>query len=194
MPAQTTKPTKRDQLIDAALELFDAGGFHATGIDAIIARAGVAKMTLYKHFGSKEELIVAALDRQSEDALACMKSKIEASSSDPEERLLAIFDIAEKQCADKGWRGCAFLRASGEFGDLDCAVHAAAANHGARMHEFVSQLCSDAGVTNPACLAQQLLVLHTGAIASAQIAGGTDPVCSARTSARILIDATRAAG
>ncbi len=193
MPTEA-RTSKRDQLIDAALELFDAGGFHATGIDAIIARAGVAKMTLYKHFGSKDELIVAALDRCSQDALACLRSKIESASDDPEERLLAIFEIAQQQCADKAWRGCTFLRAAGEFGDVDSPVHAAAANHGARVLEYLTSLCAAVGVAKPGCLAQQLLVLHTGAVASAQIAGAIDPVCSARSTAKVLIDAARAHG
>ncbi|MEQ8850460.1 MAG: TetR/AcrR family transcriptional regulator [Phycisphaerales bacterium] len=191
MPTQA-RTSKRAQLIDAALELFDAGGFHATGIDAIIARAGVAKMTLYKHFGSKEELIVAALDRRSEDALACLRERVESSSDDPEQRLLAIYDVAQQQCAERGWRGCTFLRASGEFGDAGCAIHAAAAKHGERMLRYITELCQSAGIERPNCLAQQLLVLHTGAVASAQIAGAADPVCGARSTAKILIDAARA--
>lgn len=193
MPANV-RTSKRDQLIDAALELFDAGGFHATGIDAIIARAGVAKMTLYKHFGSKDELIVAALDRCSVDALACLKYNIETSSNDPEERLLTIFDIAQQQCADKGWRGCTFLRASGEFGDVESPVHVAAAKHGARVLAFITELCDAIGVARPGHLAQQLLVVHTGAVASAQIVGALDPGCSPRSTAQVLINAAKADG
>lgn len=185
--------SKRDQLIHAALELFDAGGFHATGIDAIIARAGVAKMTLYKHFGSKDELIVAALDRRSEESMACLSAHAHAASDDPVKRLLSVFDAARRQCAEEGWRGCTFQRASGEFGDAENPVHIAAARHAQRMQRFMTALCADAGVPDAPCLASQLCVLYMGAVASAQLSGGTDPVCSARASAAVLIDAARAA-
>ena len=88
----------------------------------------------------------------------------------PEGQVLALFDMAHKQCSDKGWRGCTFLRASGEFGDVESPVHAAAANHGARMLAFITDLCAAIGVKNPGQLAQQLLVVHTGAVASAKTA------------------------
>ncbi|GJM20051.1 MAG: TetR family transcriptional regulator [Phycisphaeraceae bacterium] len=186
----TMGTSKRDQLLEAALELFEAGGFHATGIDAIVARAGVAKMTLYKHFASKDELIVAALDRQSERAMACITKTIRERTPDPVERLLAVFDAGEEQCAKQGWRGCTFQRASGEFGEPENPVHIAASRHLARFREFLAELAADAGAKDPACLSHQLLVLYTGAIAVAQVSGDPEPVCAAKKTVRVLLGAT----
>ncbi len=94
--------TRRDHLIDTALRLFYQQGYHATGIDRILAESGVAKMTLYKHFRSKDELILAALQLRDERFRNWLMAEMEAASPDPVERLLAMFDALEQLCREAG--------------------------------------------------------------------------------------------
>src|SRR3954466_563153 len=82
---------KRDHLVAVAQKMFCDAGFHAVGVDAILERAGVARMTLYKNFGSKEELILAALKREDVMFRQWLVSSVEARSQRPEDRILAIF-------------------------------------------------------------------------------------------------------
>ena len=108
--------SRRDELVDTALRLFYTRGFNATGIDKILAEAGGAKMTLYKHFRSKEELILAALNRRDEQFRNWLMGEMEKASPRPRERLLAMFDALEdwfngRAFKGLGFNGCAFINA-----------------------------------------------------------------------------------
>src|SRR5512147_379340 len=87
--------SKRDQLVDSAFRLFYRDGYHAVGIDTILREAEIAKMTLYHHFRSKEDLIVAAIERRSAQIASEVKAALEAAGASPRKRLLAIFDWYE---------------------------------------------------------------------------------------------------
>ncbi|HBA44175.1 MAG TPA: TetR family transcriptional regulator, partial [Alphaproteobacteria bacterium] len=84
---------KRAHLIDVAAELFNRYGYHAAGIDRVIAEAGIAKTTLYRHFKSKEDLIVAALRRMDERFRTEMQQFVAQATPDPKQRILATFDF-----------------------------------------------------------------------------------------------------
>ena len=116
--------SKRDVLVDTALRLFYTQGFNATGIDKILAESGVAKMTMYKHFKSKDELILAALTQRDEQFRDWLTSEMQKAGPNPREQLLAMYDALEdwfKGNAFKGmgFSGCAFINASSEFAKLD---------------------------------------------------------------------------
>ena len=108
---------KREQLVDTALRLFYQDGYHATGIDKIIQEAGVARGTLYKHFKSKDDLILAVLRRRDEEFRAWFKTYVERAASDPRGRLLAMFDgmtewFKGKAFPGRPFHGCSFINAS----------------------------------------------------------------------------------
>ena len=86
---------KRDELIDAAIKLFKRDGYRATGVDRLMEETGIAKTTLYRHFATKDELIVAALMRIDELAREDMRAFVEAASDHPQKRILAAFDWLE---------------------------------------------------------------------------------------------------
>ncbi|HDL16453.1 MAG TPA: TetR/AcrR family transcriptional regulator, partial [Rhizobiales bacterium] len=90
------RPSKKEHLVDTAVKLFGRDGFNATGIDKILQEAGVARMTLYKHFKSKDELILAALRRRDEQFRIWFKSAVEKTGGSPAQRLLASFDALEE--------------------------------------------------------------------------------------------------
>src|SRR5215831_10344922 len=120
---------KRDHLLAVAQRMFCDRGFHAVSVDAILDQAGVARMTLYKNFGSKEDLIVATLQREDRMFRQWLVSAVEAQSRKPEQRILSLFDALHARFASEGYYGCAFIRASIEFPNSAHPVHRAAREH-----------------------------------------------------------------
>ena len=184
---------KAQQLIDAAVELFNERGYRATGIDAILERAGVAKMTLYKHFGTKDELILSALRAADERSRAWMVTEIERRAADPRGRLLALFGFAGDWVRGEDFRGCMFIRASGELaGDAAAGsdpVRAACAEHVALIERYVEGLAVQAGAADPPGLARQLVLLFQGVLTAGQSGVGGPMIETATTAAATLIDA-----
>lgn len=186
--------SRREHLIEVALRLFYTRGYHATGIDKILAEAGVAKMTLYKHFRSKDELILAALRRRDEVFRNWLMGAMDQASSDPRARLLAMFDALDdwfngRALAALGFHGCAFIKAAGEFDDPDHPVHRACAEHKRMIVDYLAGLAKTAGASEPEALAEQLALLKEGAIITAQMRGLTDAAQQAKRVARTVIDA-----
>ena len=105
--------SKRELLVDTAIDLFYRDGFHATGIDKILAESGVAKMTLYKHFKSKDELILAALRKRDEIFRNDFMNAVAARAKAPRDRLLAVFDVLGDWFATRGFSGCIFAGGCG---------------------------------------------------------------------------------
>ncbi len=179
--------SKREHLIETALDLFCRDGFHATGIDKILAESGVAKMTLYKHFKSKDELILAALRRRDETFRNGFMRDIERLGKTPRERLLAIFDVLEEWFRGRGFSGCTFINASAEFASPDDPIHAAAAEHKRLVLAYMVELTTAAEARDPDALAQGLMLLMEGAVVMAYVAGQSDSAAQARKTAKILL-------
>jgi AcrR family transcriptional regulator len=180
---------RREHLLDTALSLFGTEGFHATGIDKILAHAGVAKMTLYNHFRSKDELILAALRRRDESFRNWFMRDVERRTEVPRERLLALFDALGDWLARDGITGCMFINAAAEYGDCNHPIHAVAAEHKRLMTGYVRDLAKSAGAADPDRLARQLYILLEGAIVATQVCSRTDAAADARDAAAILIAA-----
>ena len=182
--------SKADQLIQAALELFNERGYRATGIDAILARAGVAKMTLYKHFRTKDDLVLAALRRADEQSRREMFAEIERRATEPRERMLALFDYASDWVSGDGFRGCLFIRATGEFSEGDGPIRDACTEHSALVTRYIAGLAVQAGASDAESLANQLMLLFKGVLTAGQ--GGADAavIAQARAAAQTLIDAS----
>jgi len=179
--------SRREVLVDAALRLFYREGFHATGIDRILAESGVAKMTLYHHFRSKEELILAALRRRHEDLQSRLET-LETEGGSARSRLLRSFEVLEAwfrgQDGGLGFHGCAFVNAAAEYGEPADPIHQAAAEHKRLQVEFFERLATEAGARDPHLLAEQIALLHEGAIVAAQVRGLPEAAGFARRSHR----------
>jgi len=180
-------PIRREHLLDTALRLFQHEGFHAVGIDRILAEAGVAKMTLYKHFGSKQALIVAVLERKNKQFFETLRARLEGISGGPRERLLAVFDVFGAWFAEPDFHGCLFVKAAGEFPDLADPIHAAAADYKRLLLAELIELARQAGAPSPRLLAQRLLLLLEGATVLAQVLGGQESARQARDTAALLV-------
>jgi AcrR family transcriptional regulator len=187
------RSTKREQLIETALGLFYRHGYHATGIERILAESGVARMTLYKHFRSKDELILAALERRSARFIAWLEMEL-ARAAPGAARLLALFDALGRWIAGRAgpglpFEGCAFINATAEFADPENPVHRAAAAHKRQLKAMVQGLAAEAGADDPEALADELMLLMEGTIVTAQVSGDRGAAKRARALAeRIVVE------
>ncbi|MBV8552697.1 MAG: TetR/AcrR family transcriptional regulator [Acidobacteriaceae bacterium] len=178
---------KREYLLQVAQRMFCSTGFHAVSVDAIIAEAGVARMTVYKNFGSKEDLIVATLRREDKQFRQWLTSSIEALSTKPADRICGLFSALHQRFATEGYYGCAFIRASIEFPDPQHPVHQAAREHKEMIRSYLRGLAGEAGASNPIALAEQLYLLFEGAITASQLHGEPWPADYARQAAEHLV-------
>ena len=179
---------RREHLIDTAIGLFAEQGYHATGIDMILARAGVSKKTLYRHFRSKDELIVAALRKHDRQFCETFMNQVRASSPSPRQQLLAVFDVSEAWFRDNQFHGCMFINAIGEYAETATPIREACQAFKETLRRFLEDLAREAEAEDPAGLARQLALLLEGAIVTAQVT--EQPGLSAKTAkavAEVLI-------
>jgi len=186
------RPSKKEHLVDTAMKLFGRDGFNATGIDKILKEAGVARMTLYKHFRSKDELILAALRRRDELFRIWFKSAIEKSGGTPAERLLASFDALEEWFEGRAFggapfTGCSFIKAAAEFSARNHPAHQLASEHKRLLMEYLRHLASAAGARDPDKLAWEVSLLHDGAVVAAQVSSDPKAAQGAKRIAKMLM-------
>ncbi len=166
----------------AAYELFARNGVQAVGIDAIIERSGVARQTLYRHFGSKQELVLAFLERREELwTYGWLAAEVRRRERDPRRRLLAIFDVFDEWFRRPDFEGCSFINVMLEHPAADHPLHVAAAGYLARIRGFLEELATDAGIADPASLAREWHILMKGSI----VAAGEGDVDASRRAQRI---------
>ena len=180
--------SKRDQLIDTAMKLFYENGFHATGIDKVLAESGCAKMTLYKHFKSKDELILATIRRRDELLRNEFMREVERRAKTPRERLIAFYDVLEDWFKGGDFRGCLFMHASSEYTDTEDPILGACAEHQRLMRKYVRDLCVEAGAKDVDELADELMLLGEGAIITAHMMSKPGVAQNAKRAAVKLID------
>jgi AcrR family transcriptional regulator len=181
--------TKRDQLLNTALDLFYREGYHSTGIDRILAESGVAKMTLYKHFKSKDELILASLQAQHEQISERMCRNQQRLA--PREAILGAFDGLHRWMNGQGFCGCLFLHAAAEFHDRDNPIHLQVAAHKRFILAYFRTALESLEVTEAENLAAQLQFLVEGAISMAHVYGPGDQALQAKSAAeRLLVSAS----
>ena len=184
-----TKDTtdKRAALLDATILLTQARGFHAVGIDAIAAEAGVTKKTLYHHFRSKEELILAALRRYDSQFRNRFLRAVETSGETPRQRLISLFDVARADFSASGFNGCLFVKAAGEFRGISPEILRFCTEAKTLVLEAFEALCRDADVREPHILAEQLFIIYEGACAAIHVTGRTDITDNAKAAAMTLM-------
>ena len=178
---------RREQLVDTAIALFTEHGFHATGINRILDDSGVAKKTLYRHFRSKEELILAALRKYDGLFRNRFMAQVESVAVTPHERLLAIFDAAGEWFADNKFFGCMFVNAVSEYSQDDTPIRMACKEFKTMMSRYIRGLCADAEAQNPDVLAEKLALLLEGAIVTAQVSQRRGAAQVAKSVAETLI-------
>ena len=182
---------KRDHLIATAFRLFYRDGYHAVGIDTILAEANLAKMTLYHHFASKEELIVAVLEQRSALINEKVQTGLNEAGPSPRKRLLAYFARYEAFFSSKEFKGCPFIRAVAEYPEIHSPVHQAVTRRKQKDIATLEELLSGFGVAEPEPLARQIALLIEGALVSAHTFGDTSALGHARNAALALVKAAK---
>jgi AcrR family transcriptional regulator len=169
MATKTAKrPSARERLLAASDELFYRDGVHSTGIEAVIEKAGVAKGSLYYIFGGKDELVAAYL-RGRHEAWRQRVEAAQAGADDPDEKILAVFDAIADYVSLPEFRGCPFDNAAAEVPGGECQKQA---NKEYRdwLRRYFLELAEATGVADPQALADALIVLYNGALATANTA------------------------
>jgi AcrR family transcriptional regulator len=167
-PTVTSRPTARDRILDTAYELFSRHGTRAVGVDRIIAECGIAKMTLYRNFPSKDDLILAFLERRGERwTKAWLQVEAERRGDTPAARLLAIFDTFGTWFQNDDFEGCSFINVMLEVVDTDNPVRQASIEHLAAIRAFLRDLAEQAGIDDADAFAHQWHILMKGCIVAA---------------------------
>ena len=183
----------RERLLRAADDLFYRRGIRNVGIDELIAAAGVAKASLYKHFESKDDLVAEYVRQRDAQWQAWFQREVEARASTPRDRLLVAFDVLADWLASPDFRGCAFQNASVELADARHAGHTAAVASKRAVRAYLRDLARDAAVEDPGTLADQLALLAEGAIITALLERTATPGRTARRAAAQLLEAASSA-
>jgi AcrR family transcriptional regulator len=160
----------RERILETAERLFYRDGYRGVGVDTIVADAGVAKMTLYRHFPSKDDLIAAYLERTNEQLLAWMEGLI-AAHEDPRSALEAVFEGVAKLASSPECLGCAFVAAAGEFPEPDHPGHRVATTHKRAVVDRLRELAEQAKARDPNALAEELILIMDGAWSAARVFG-----------------------
>lgn len=187
MPLRAIAAEKRQHIVETAYRLFKRIGFHATGIDRIIAEAEVAKMTMYRHFPNKDGLIVEVLDWRA-DRFARQLDRLGEAATTPEQKIATIFDWYERWFDSPDFHGCLFQHALAEFGDHKHPVFKAVARQKDGLKRRLKEILE---ATIPAAkaesMASALFMMIEGATLLAQMGQGNAAIQDARqAAARIL--------
>lgn len=179
----------RSRLLAATARLIYRDGITATGVEGIAAAAGVAKMSLYRHFpGGKDELVAAALARRRQDVVGRLVEDARRLARDggPVATLLAVFDVVDAQTREPHWRGCPFLNAAAEL-PAEHPGRAVVLAHRRDLHDHVTHLLQEAALDHPQRLADTLLLLLDGALAAGALTPERRPALLAREVAATLL-------
>ncbi len=184
-------PTRaRDRLLAAAEELFYAQGTRGTGVDQILEVSGVGRASFYRHFASKDDLVVAALQQRRERFRTIWKPRVQALGGHP----LAMFDVLAERLEETGYRGCAFLNTMVEIPDPQNPAHREAVEHKEEMREYFGELLAAHGYDDAdGTLARRLLMLYDAASVTGLRERSPRAALDARAVAELLLaGATRA--
>ncbi|MDT7646976.1 MAG: hypothetical protein QOC75_3976 [Pseudonocardiales bacterium] len=180
------RETAQLQLLDAAEDLFYGRGIQSVGMDEIRAASGISLKRLYQLYPAKEQLVEAYLDRRDGRWRGRLAEYVESATTEPTERLLAVFDWLGRWFGEPDFRGCAWINGYGELGAVSATVAGQARAHKVAFQEYLRALTAAAAL--PADLADQLYLLAEGAMVTAGIFRRTDPAGQARAAARALIE------
>ena len=184
-------PLARERILESAYQLFSRRGIRAVGIEEVIERATVAKATLYRHFPSKDDLVLAFLkQREHVWTHGWVEAEARTRGTTPEECLLAIFDLFDEWFRRDDFEGCSFINVLLETADRTHPVGRASVEHLENIRGVLRSLAEEAGLRDTEEFARSFHILMKGAIVQA-CEGDLDAAKRAQTMARSLIEAYR---
>jgi AcrR family transcriptional regulator len=186
--AQAPQVAPRVRLMAAATRLFCKNGINATGVDAIIDAAGVAKTTLYKNFRSKNDLVEAVLEAEGVVWRGWFLGAIGRGET-PRDKLDSIFPVLKQWFGEDGYYGCVFINAVGEHAKDETRLRDITLRHKSFVLNHIADLASAAGANRPDALAHQIGLLMDGAIVAAMVTRDPAVADAAGAAATALLDA-----
>ncbi|MFF4041231.1 TetR/AcrR family transcriptional regulator [Streptomyces sp. NPDC001816] len=173
----------RERLLDAAEDLFYAEGIRAVGVERILAASGVGRASFYRHFASKDDLVVAVLQRRDQAWRAWLAERVDAFGGEP----LDVFHALAERFANADFRGCAFINTMAETADTGSAAYRVAAEHKERVTAYVAGLLASSGYEDAEALARRFVLLMDGAIVTALRERTSAPAAEARAVAAAML-------
>jgi AcrR family transcriptional regulator len=180
----------RDKILNTASSLFESRGIQASGVDTIIAEAGVAKATLYKYFPSKNQLVTAYLKEKSDRFYAWLNARLGSKKADSIDILITLCDLVEQWIMTPEFHGLPFHIASVEFPDPDHPINQYSAVLAVELQGYLSKIAATAGAKDPEALSQQLTILFEGAALVEKLSPGSGAANRAKNAAITLIRAS----
>jgi len=180
--------TLKNKILVVATDLFQTRGINSTGVDTIVAVAGTTKMTLYKYFTSKENLILEVLNKGHQDFQTWLSDKLNTNTKRPSEKLQKLFEFIEEWVTSPNFRGMGFIKASAEFPNEENPVHQLSSEQSRQFRQYISSLATEAGIKDADGLALQLSLLFEGAVQAEQMKRGSGAMKYAKKASKILID------
>lgn len=181
----------RERILGVAADLFSTRGINATSVDTIVAEAGIAKVTLYKYFKSKEQLILEYLRQYDERLWKKLSDMVKKGDSAPTARLNTLVEAMLEWIADPEFKGFAFINASVEFPQLESQVHQTSIEFAQTLRNTLAGLAHESGIKQAEALASQLALVIEGAAITERTQRGSGAVQHARQMAKVLIAAAR---
>jgi AcrR family transcriptional regulator len=187
-PRGSEEADARTRLLESAYELFSKRGIRAVGTEELIEHAGVSRATFYRHFASKDDLVLAFLQRREHRwTRGFVEAEARRRGSTPREQLLAIFDVFDEWFHEDDFEGCSFINVLLETADLDDPVGRASAAHLEYIRSVIALLAEEAGVEDAAEFAHSWHILMKGSIVAAG-EGDVDAAQRAKAMAELLLD------
>jgi AcrR family transcriptional regulator len=182
-----SRPTARERLLTAAAQLFHENGILATGVDTLIAAAGVAKATFYRHFPSKDDLVVAWLRDPRARWLDRVRAEVEAQGRGAAASIPLLYEALGEWLETEGYRGCPYLNTAIEITDPAHPARAVVVDYLQEVEDYLASLAAEAGYRDPRALARQLQALAAGSISLAVARRSRAPAPAARDAAVLLL-------
>jgi AcrR family transcriptional regulator len=180
---------KKLEIVKWAFERFYEGGFHATGIDTMMAESGISKRTLYKYFASKEELIEAVLDYYGAGIVQVLFDPVMAMEGDPRRQIMTFFDIRKKMIDEEPIRGCLGIKASLEYLGKHADIAAYGKQAASEVERRFVEICKRGDFAEPAKLGKQINIVFQGAVLLSQVHGDSSSFVAAKATVATLLDA-----
>ncbi len=187
------KSSRRDHLVQVAQRLFYENGFHSVGIDRVLAESSVSKTTLYKHFHSKDALVVACLESWGRYMQERLERILIERGKMPITRIESLFILMARMSREKGFNGDMYLNAMGEYNDKNHIVRQKAQEIKEAVWAWIFEAVTETRVAEPKVVARQIVILYEGTVSALQVARDTAVSDFARQQVRSLVASAKKA-
>jgi len=182
----------RDRILATASALFYREGVHAVGVDLVVKESGIAKTSLYRHFGSKDSLVTAFLDQEDQDFWSQWDRIADCYEDDPRGELEALLHWMDVRLRRPGYRGCPQLNVAAELPDPAHPARRVAAAHKEKMRRRLSSIAERLQLNDPEKVGSQLALAFDGAFISAPFGQGEQLAATLRHTVKAIVESARA--